>query len=139
MLFLCLIKLFIKKMIKFPFEEKKGYYLEFIQNTLESIKTNILALLLTKKYQRVMRPELYCSLYEKVFEELDNITIDELRDDLKYDIERHIPIVTVTHIDIIPKEEENLLSLFVTIQYVLKDTDVRDDVNIEIQNILSDE
>lgn len=75
------------------------------------IKNDILQLLLTIPGERVMRPDFGVNLRNVVFEQLDDITLDSLRDDIISAINLNEPRINLLSLSLIPDAENNGLTI----------------------------
>jgi hypothetical protein len=73
--------------------------------TLEQIKTNIKSLLLTKKGERLMQPQLGSGLQELLFESIDDDLASKIEDIIVSSIETWLPYVIIQQININTKNE----------------------------------
>ncbi len=71
------------------------------------IKNDLLQLLLTVPGERVMRPDFGVNLRNVVFEQLDDITIQILREDIISAIKRYEPRINVLGLSLQPAPERN--------------------------------
>ena len=69
--------------------------------TLEQIKTNIKSLLLTKKGERLMQPQLGSGLQELLFESIDDDLASKIEDIIVSSIETWLPYVTIQQINLL--------------------------------------
>ncbi len=68
--------------------------------TAEQMKTNIKSLLLTKKYERVMQPNLGSGLQELLFEQNTEELPDRIEQRINDSLSAWLPFVTIDTIDI---------------------------------------
>ena len=68
--------------------------------TLEQVKTNIKSLLLTKRGERLMQPQLGSGLQEVLFEPNDSELATKIEDTIVSSIETWLPYVTIQQINI---------------------------------------
>ena len=68
--------------------------------TIDQVKTNIKNMLLTKKKERVMQPELGSGLQELLFDFNDNFLADKLEEVITNSMEKWLPYVTIEQIDV---------------------------------------
>lgn len=68
--------------------------------TLEQVRTNIKSLLLTKRGERVMQPNLGSGLNELVFDMNDDTLASDIEDTIVGTLQQWLPYVTVEEIDI---------------------------------------
>lgn len=73
--------------------------------TLEQVRTNIKSLLLTKRGERVMQPNLGSGLDEIVFDMNDENLATDLEDTIVSTLEQWLPYVTVEEINIEQTDE----------------------------------
>jgi phage baseplate assembly protein W len=68
--------------------------------TIDQVKTNIKSLLLTKRRERLMQPQLGSGLQELLFDFNDNFLGDRIEETIQSAFERWIPYVSVDTIDV---------------------------------------
>ena len=68
--------------------------------TIDQIKTNIKNLLLTKRKERVMQPELGSGLQELLFNFNDDFLGDKIEEVITNSMEKWLPYVTIEQIDV---------------------------------------
>jgi phage baseplate assembly protein W len=87
--------------------------------TSEQIKTNIKSLLLTKRYERIMQPNLGSGLQELLFEQ----NTEDLPDRINQSLSNWLPFVTIDTIDITQSDElKDSNRVEVSIKFRLNDT-----------------
>ena len=92
--------------INFPFRESlRGDYLSLSQNPDEEIRSNLIHLLLTRKGSRYFLPDFGTKIYEFIFEPLDGITFEAVKDDVKDNVAKYIPNLVINDIIILPYNE----------------------------------
>lgn len=82
------------------------------------IKNDLLQLLLTIPGERVMRPDFGVNLRNVVFEQLDDITIQILREEIVVAIRRYEPRINVLGLTINPASERN--GMVISLSFNLK-------------------
>jgi len=118
--------------IKFPFKETSQGGVFFPNNTtIESIQTNLISLLTTKRRNRVMRCNFYSPLWDYIFEPWDDISESRLREDLIEKIGEYIPQVDVDNIIFTFTEQENLLEVKI-IYKIVELGNIQDEVNVVV-------
>lgn len=101
--------------IKFPFKETyEGGMFATNKTTQDAIRTDLICLLTTKRWQRPMRGDFYSPLFDYIMEPWDNISESELEDKLIDKIANYIPEVTVRKIKFDFQEQENLLNVSIS-------------------------
>ena len=79
--------------IDFPFKDsKKGFYLKLNQTDRDAIRADLLHLLLTNKGERLYLPDFGSDLKKFIFEPNDDITHEEIRENLNDTIKNTYPI-----------------------------------------------
>jgi phage baseplate assembly protein W len=68
--------------------------------TIDQVKTNIKNLLLTKRKERVMQPELGSGLQELLFDFNDDFLGDKIEEVITNSMEKWLPYVTIEEIDV---------------------------------------
>ncbi len=97
--------------IKFPFQESfDGGVFRFTRTTPEKVRTNLIALLTSKRRQRPMNNNLYSPLWDYIFEPWDEISADKLKTELLEKIATYIPEVTTEDIVFSFDEATNTLT-----------------------------
>ena len=74
---------------------------------LKAIRQSIIAILTTRKGERVMLPEFGSNVWAILFEPMDDITTDKLRDAVMSSIKRWEPRVEIGNVQVTPKEDFN--------------------------------
>lgn len=117
--------------IKFPFKETQegGVFLSN-KTTIESIQTNLISLLTTKRRHRVMHHNMYSPLWDYIFEPWDDMSSSDLKSEIIEKVEQYIPEVTITDVKFNFIEETNLLE--VKIIYRISELGVSDSINVAI-------
>jgi len=73
--------------------------------TIDQVKTNIKNLLLTKRKERVMQPELGSGLQELLFDFNDDFLGDKIEEVITNSMEKWLPYVTIEEIDVRQTDE----------------------------------
>lgn len=98
------------------------------QEDIRLIKNDILQLLLTVPGDRVMRPSFGVNLRNVVFEQLDNNTISDLREEIADVISREEKRVVVENVIINRDNDNSLLAIYVVARLISDPTQV---INVE--------
>jgi phage baseplate assembly protein W len=87
--------------INFPFtDSENGDFLSLTEIPEREIKSNLIHLLLTRKGSRYYLPDFGTNLYQYIFEFIDEITIAKIEDEINDAVEKYIPNLTITKINI---------------------------------------
>ncbi len=93
--------------INFPFRDSfDGKYLDLSDTTDEEIRSSLIHLLLTRKGSRYFLPDFGTRLYEFIFEPLDGPTFNDIESEIKDSVEKYIPNLTVTSINVTALTDE---------------------------------
>lgn len=85
--------------IRFPFEENSNNdFFAPDTTTVDTVKSNLLHVLVTSPGERFYRPTFGCDLKSKLFEIRENGFDDNLRRELNECVKRSLPEVTITEI-----------------------------------------
>lgn len=85
--------------IDFPFSNSnKGFYFKLNQTDRDAIRADLLHLLLTNKGERLYAPNFGSDLKKYIFEPNDDITHEQIRNNLNETIKQYIPNLIVNNI-----------------------------------------
>lgn len=87
--------------IKFPLvdDSSTNSYFKMNKTTKEAFSSNLLLLLLTEKGERYYMPDYGTNLLKYVFDPGDNITANEIVQDLKRSVELYIPNLSISDVE----------------------------------------
>jgi phage baseplate assembly protein W len=115
--------------INFPFRQSSlGKYLSLSRDRDQEIKSSLLHLILTRKGSRFMLPNFGTRLYEFIFDPLDGITFDAIKEDIQQACEEFIPDLNIISITLTPyvllteKQQSNNKIIFNPKDYVAEGT-----------------
>jgi len=101
--------------IDFPFKDSpKGFYLNLNQTDRDAIRADLLHLLLTNKGDRLYMPDFGSDLKKFIFEPNDEITHEQIRDNLNETIKKFIPNLTINDISFKNNDIEELIIVELT-------------------------
>ena len=110
------------------FEKTNRNDLALFKN-INSIKESIKNIVLTKKGSCLMTPKFGCGVWNYMFNMLDVLSIDNIKDIIRTNILNYEPRITVKNIDI---KQENDNALFLTITYTINSFNVNDTVYVTV-------
>lgn len=117
--------------ILFPFDETfEGGIIAATKTTAQAIRSDLLAFLLLKRGQRVMRNDMYSPLYDYIMEPWDDISETGLRQDLNDKIGKFFPEIQLNAVQFVFYEDQNLLEI--RIVYTIIALASRDGVTLTI-------
>ncbi len=87
--------------IKFPFSNSaNGDFLDTNKDKNSAIKSDLMHLLLTRRGERYYLPEFGTRLMEFLFDPIDDVTKNDIIDDINESCKRFIPKITINDMDI---------------------------------------
>ena len=117
--------------IDFPFKDSpNGYYFKLNNNDKDAIRADLLHLLLTNKGERLYLPDFGSDLRKYIFEPNDNITHEDIRNNLNETIKRYIPNLVVNDISFRNDDIQELI--IVELKYTVTDGTFASSDTIEI-------
>ena len=99
--------------------------------TRDQIKANMINYLLTNKGERVFRPDFGADLRALLFEQILDVTTDDLKINIQSDISQFFPNVEVVEIEFDNQPDENTINF--TLKYRIVNFGIEDSVNILVQ------
>lgn len=107
--------------IEFPFKDSSdGLFVNLNKDSNNAIKSNLIHLLLTNKGERFYLPDFGTNLKKYIFNQNDNISENEIRDEINISISKYLPNLKITNLSVNPSTENNL-TVIVNIDYVVTD------------------
>ena len=99
--------------------------------TRDQIKANMINYLLTNKGERVFSPDFGADLRALLFEQILDVTTDDLKTNIQSDISQFFPNVEVVEIEFNNQPDENTINF--TLKYRIVNFGIEDSVNILLQ------
>lgn len=120
--------------IDYPFRDSpKGFFLNLNSDDQRAIKADLMHLLLTRKGQRLYNPDFGTDLLRFIFEPNDNLTLDEITDEVKASVKKYLPQLSITSLTV-THVENNDYAAVIRLDYIITDT-VFDIVDFVIINV----
>jgi len=120
--------------INFPFRDsKKGYFVDLTTTDAKAIKADLIHLLLTNKGERLYLPEFGANLRKYLFNPYDEITKQDIRDEIDEAVKTYIPNLVVTKLEI-DQSTRSEYGVVVRLDYVVT-TDVYESADFVIINL----
>jgi phage baseplate assembly protein W len=92
--------------LTFPFRDSfDGKYLDLSDYNDQEIRSNLIHLLLSKKGSRYYLPDFGTKIYEFIFEPLDGVTFESIKDDIRDNVSKYIPNLIINDIIVLPYDE----------------------------------
>ena len=118
--------------INFPFKNSKtGLFLELNSDTNSAIKADLMHLILTKKGQRLFNPDFGTDLLRFIFEPNDDVTLLEIKSEIKTVVKKYLPTLTIKEIKVVESEESEYAAV-ITIDYIITEGVFQTDDSVTI-------
>lgn len=112
--------------IKLPLVKKDKGLFDVSYTTLEQAGSNLRNLILTRKRERRMQPDLGTNIQDSVFEPNTQTLIDSIQDDIETQVEFWLPYIRLNKVDVknrLEREQGIEHTITISIQYSLKSDD----------------
>ena len=109
-----------------PFSENAVFRPTF--TTQEAVKANLINWFLTNQGERPLNPEFGGNLRKYVFQQIENNTLEFLKEDIQSQLKTHFPSVVVVSLDVLGREDNNIID--VVLKYRVQNTSISDTLNI---------
>jgi phage baseplate assembly protein W len=107
--------------INFPFKDsKKGFYVDITETSKDAIRADLLHLLMTNKGERLYMPDFGSDLKKYIFNPNDQLTHNEIKDNLNETIKKYIPNLQIDDITF-EEDQEVLEATKVIVKYTITD------------------
>jgi phage baseplate assembly protein W len=117
--------------VKIPFQAANVF--TSVYTTKEQTKYNIINYLLTDPKERPFNPTFGAGLRSRLFEQIDMLSFEDLKQSIMTQMENYFPQVEVTQLDIIGDPDYN--SINIKFSYRLLRSNENDSVILTIQNM----
>jgi len=117
--------------VSIPFNAENVF--QSVYTTKDQLKYNIINYLLTDPRERVFNPTFGAGLRARLFEQIDQVTFDDIKQSIRTQMENQFPQVEVTTLDIVPSPDYN--SINIKFSYRLLRSNENDSVILTIQNM----
>lgn len=119
-----------RKAIGFGFPFNGSAVFNPTYQTKDQVKANLINYILTNKGERVFNPNFGSNLRELLFENIENNTLEILRQRIQNDISTYFPFILVQKIELNGRPDEN--SIDFKLSYSVPNLGVEDYINILI-------
>lgn len=117
--------------VKIPFASDSVF--TTVYTTKDQTKYNLINFLLTDRRERPFNPTFGASLRSRLFEQITQISMDDLKQSIVTQVEANFPNIKVSKIAITGDSDRNTIKI--QFSYALLNTSETDVVSIKIQNI----
>ncbi len=110
--------------LNYPLGVNRGHFSKQTGTVL--VRNMLKQLLQTERGERVMLPNFGCDTKKFMFEQLDDITFNELKTEILTSIHQYLPFVEVLKLSVVNKDEvnyEGVPGLVVTLDVLIKEPD----------------
>jgi phage baseplate assembly protein W len=97
--------------------------------TKDQIKSNLVNLLLTDIGERVMNPNFGCNLKRYLFENINDVNAEKVKNAVLSSVGYYIPEITINSIAITPNTDYN--SVDISVNYVLNISQTSDEITVQ--------
>ena len=124
--------------IDYPFSrsDKSEGWFKSTETTIDSVKNNIKLLLSTEKGERLMQPNLGLGLRRRLFEQITQETIADIKNDIQTAFSFWLPFVEIKQLDVVTQDNENNInanSIIVKILFnITKAPNTLESIQVEI-------
>ena len=115
--------------VNLPFSGPAVFYSNY--TTKEAIKNNLLNYFLTNQGERYLRPLFGGGLRATIFEQLDTVTVESLKDNISTSLLDDFPSVEVVELEVTPNEEEQVLKIY--LRYNVINTGINDQIEFNFE------
>ena len=124
--------------ITFPFKDDNeiNSFIQMNQVSKDSYSSNLLLLLLTQKNERYYEPDYGTNLLKFIFEPNDNLTANQVEDEIKNTVALYIPEIKINSVTFNwDNDEKNIINenqLNVNIKFTYEEGALSEDGNIDL-------
>jgi len=107
--------------IRYPFSDsEKGFFLELNDTDNDAVKSDLLHLLLTRRGQRLYKPDFGTDLLKFIFEPEDGMTLNSVKEEVFSTVKKYMPQLKLDELTI-EESPENEYAAVLTIKYTITD------------------
>lgn len=107
--------------INYPFKDShKGFFLDLNDEDSQAIKADLLHLILTRRGQRLYKPDFGTDLLKFIFEPEDGMTMVGIKEEIYNVVKTYLPQLQIDELSIAESDEDEYAAV-VTIKYSITD------------------
>jgi phage baseplate assembly protein W len=107
--------------INYPFKDSgKGFFLDLNDEDSQAIKADLLHLILTRRGQRLYKPDFGTDLLKFIFEPEDGLTMVGIKEEIYNVVKTYLPQLQIDELSIVESDEDEYAAV-VTIKYSITD------------------
>ena len=96
--------------------------------TKDAVKANLVNWFLTNRGERPLNPEFGGNLRKHLFQQIENNTLDFLKEDIQTQLNTYFPTVIIVSLDVLGREDAQIID--VILKYRVQNTGITDTLNI---------
>jgi len=94
----------------------------------DAVKANLVNWFLTNRGERPLNPEFGGNLRKHLFQQIENNTLDFLKEDIQTQLNTYFPTVIIVSLDVLSREDAQIID--VILKYRVQNTGISDTLNI---------
>jgi len=107
--------------INYPFKDsQKGFFLDLNDEDNQAIKADLLHLILTRRGQRLYKPDFGTDLLKFIFEPEDGMTLNGIKEEIVNVVKAYLPQLQIDEFSV-EESDEDIYAAVVTIKYTVTD------------------
>jgi phage baseplate assembly protein W len=107
--------------INYPFKDSgKGFFLDLNDEDSQAVKADLLHLILTRRGQRLYKPDFGTDLLKFIFEPEDGMTMMGIKEEIYNVVKTYLPQLQIDELSIVESDEDEYAAV-VTIKYSITD------------------
>lgn len=107
--------------INYPFKDSgKGFFLDLNDDENQAIKADLLHLILTRRGQRLYKPDFGTDLLKFIFEPEDGMTLAGIKEEVTNVVKKYLPQLDIGEMTIEESTEDEYAAVL-TIKYTIND------------------
>ena len=107
--------------INYPFKDSgKGFFLDLNDDDSQAVKADLLHIILTRKGQRLYKPDFGTDLLKFIFEPEDGMTMVGIKEEIYNVVKTYLPQLQIDELSIVESDEDEYAAV-VTIKYSITD------------------
>lgn len=108
--------------IHYPFKDStKGFFLELNDNDNDAIKSDLLHIILTRKGQRLYKPDFGTDLLKFIFEPEDGMTLTAIKSEITDEVKKYLPNLRIDNVTI-EEATDNEHAAILTLNFTITDS-----------------
>lgn len=107
--------------IRYPFQNSRnGFFIELNNTDADAIKSDLLHLILTRKGQRLYKPDFGTDLLRFIFQPEDGLTLSQIKEEIQTVVKKYLPKLQINNI-IVEQSTQNDYAAVVRLDYTITD------------------